>query len=310
MQIKRMLTAAMTVMTIGALAACGDSTNADTGRISLKLTDAPGDFQKAVVTIDQIYLQGGSDENPSGGRVVLLSTPVTIDLLTLANSVQDLVTDAVVPAGTYSQLRFVVSGAYIQVDNGNGTSSVYATPGYAGVPAGTTVTGNLQAPSFSTSGLKVQLPGGSVHIGGDARILLVDFNVAESFGHDAGGQWVMHPVVKATEFVTSGTLNATLAKADTVTVPTINGAATALSGFKAVLTTADGTHEEQALVDGNADGVYEASFKFLVPGTYTLDFVAPSDSIVFTTNPTHPATLSVGSGAVTAQAFTITSAHK
>ena len=105
MQIKRMLTAAMTVMTIGALAACGDSTNADTGRISLKLTDAPGDFQKAVVTIDQIYLQGGSDENPSGGRVVLLSTPVTTDLLTLANSVQDLVTDAVVPAGTYSQLR-------------------------------------------------------------------------------------------------------------------------------------------------------------------------------------------------------------
>ena len=89
-----------------ALAGCGDGAGpGGTTALSLKLTDAPGDVQHAFVTITEINLAGGS------GNVVLRDEPYTGDLLTLAGTTVDLVTDAEVPSGTYSQLRFVISVA-------------------------------------------------------------------------------------------------------------------------------------------------------------------------------------------------------
>ncbi len=65
------------------------------GKVTLLMTDAPGDNLKtAVVTISEIYLQGGGDHDSKGhdkagnddkgGRVVLLDEPVTVSLLELA----------------------------------------------------------------------------------------------------------------------------------------------------------------------------------------------------------------------------------
>ena len=86
-----------------ALGAC-DGGVSDTTSLTVKLKDAPGDFHAAVVTISEVNLAG------SGG-VTLRDDPVTVDLLTLANTTMDLVADVVVPSGTYSQLRFVITGA-------------------------------------------------------------------------------------------------------------------------------------------------------------------------------------------------------
>ena len=156
---------------------------------------------------------------------------------------------ATVPAGTYSQLRFVITDAYIEVENGDGTTNIYASsPSYAGLPSGARVAGELQMPSLAQSGLKVDLPGGSIRIEGDQRILLVDFDVAQSFGHAAGGsgRWVMHPVVHATEFVATGTLTATLRPAQGVTLPAINNHQVTLGEFKAALLNAAGSREARA----------------------------------------------------------------
>lgn len=187
--------AAIALAAIAPLTSCSDSTAAGNAKLSIMLTDAPGDVKAAVVTIDEIYLQGS-------GRVVLMDQPVTTDLLTLADSTTDLVKDAVVPAGSYGQLRFVVSGAYIEVDNGDGTTSIYATsPDYAGLPSDAQVAGTLQTPSFDQSGLKVNLPDGALHLEAEGKTLLVDFDVSESFGHESGdaSSWIMHPVLKATD---------------------------------------------------------------------------------------------------------------
>lgn len=296
-------------LALASTVACGDGTSADTGRISLLLTDAPGDFKKAVVTIDRIYLQGSPDDNAE--QVVLREEDVTTDLLTLANSTAELVDEAVIPAGRYAQLRFVVTGAYIEVENEDGSTSVYASsPDYAGLPAGTQVDGPLQLPSYATSGLKVNLPGGAVEVGGDTKVLLVDFDVARSFGQQAGGQWVMSPVLEATAFTTTGGIAVTLAKDAAVTLPSINGTPVTLGGWSAVLSTAAGSEETVALTDANADGVFEAEFKYLAPGDYTLDFTAPSDSITFTTDPSRPQAVTVGSTQSMSRAFTLTSATK
>src|ERR1700742_4539481 len=98
--------AALALVTSG----CGN----DSG-VTIKLTDAPGDFKAAVVTISEVYLQG------EGGKVVLSNEATTTNLVTLANDTADLVKDAVVPEGKYSELRFVISGAYIEVEQADGS---------------------------------------------------------------------------------------------------------------------------------------------------------------------------------------------
>lgn len=173
-----------------------------TSRVSVQLTDAPGNIEAAVVTISEIYLQGGDAD----AHETLREEAFTTDLLGLANSVETLVSGHEVPNAAYSQLRFVITGAYIQVDNGDGTSSVYATsPDYEGLPAGLVVDGELQAPSFDTSGLKVLLTNEDLVLDGEAATYLVDFDVYQSFGREAGngGQWVMHPVLKGQRLATA-----------------------------------------------------------------------------------------------------------
>jgi hypothetical protein len=303
---------ALVLLAAAALAACSDSsTGSDTGRLSIKLTDAPGDVRAAVVTIDRVYLQGSDDEGDDGSRVILRDTPVTVDLLELRDTIADLVEDAIVPSGTYHQLRFVISGAYIEVENADGSSSWYATPGYDALPAGVTATAELKTPSWDASGFKVKLPGDRITIEGDQKVLLVDFDVSRSFFRELGnGDWIARPNLEATEFVATASLSTTLDVADTVSLPSINGAAVTLAGFSAVLSDALGGSEVQALTDTDADGVYEADFRFLVPGSYTLDFRAPSDSIVFTTSPARPMAVTVSSGGAATRAATITSARK
>jgi uncharacterized protein DUF4382 len=282
------------------------------GSVTIKLTDAPGDFKAAVVTISKVYLQG------EDGRVVLSEEATTTNLLTLANDTQDIVKDAVVPAGSYSELRFVISGAYIEVEQEDGSSRFYATSNdYAGLPEGATVSGILQTPSFDTSGVKVKFEGDSVEVAGEQKVILVDFDVSQSFGKDRGqgDKWVMKPVIKGAEIVFSGSVNVTLAKGEGVSLPTLNGTALTLGAFRATLKStepaADGAAEpaaeEIALTDLNGDGVFEASFKFLVPGNYEVSFVGP-EGLSFTTNPGIPAPVTIGSGTDQAKAFVLTSA--
>jgi hypothetical protein len=273
-------------------------------RVTVKLTDAPGDMKAAVVTIDEVYLQG------EGGRVTLRDTPATTNLISLANDTADLVKDAIVPEGSYSEMRFVISGAYIEVEQEDGSSLFYATSAdYAGLPEGAQVAGILQTPSFDTSGLKVKWDG-NIEVTGEQTVLLVDFDVAQSFGHENGnpsGKWVMHPVIKGAEITFSGSVLATLALAEGVTLPRLNDAQVTLAQFQAVLTNAEGSAEPLSLTDANGDGVYEAHFKFLFPGEYSLTFTAP-EGVSFSTNPAIPAAVTVVSGRAGTQAFLVTSA--
>ncbi len=184
-----------------ALAACGDGADpGGTTALSLKLTDAPGEIQHAFVTITEVNLMG------SNGKVVLRDTPFTADLLTLAGATADLVTEAEVPSGTYTELRFVISGACLAVESESGGSDIYTTAGYDSDPCGGAATGTLQAPSYAQSGLKVTLDADALTITGAQKILLVDFDVEQSFGQVAGqsGRWVMHPVVTGGEIEATG----------------------------------------------------------------------------------------------------------
>lgn len=198
----RMLRTQLRSLTTGALlvaaaAGCSDATGTGgDARFTVLLKDAPGDVVKAVVTIDQVYLRGGDD-----GKVVLRDEDETVDLLTLVDDPTTLVNAAEIPAGEYSGLNLVITGGYIEVENADGGTSIYASsPDYEGLPEGAEVAGDLQMPSFATSGLKVQLNGG-LEVAEGADAVLVDFDVKQSFGKQAGnsGKWVMSPVLKGTK---------------------------------------------------------------------------------------------------------------
>jgi hypothetical protein len=294
------LSSCLFALALGLIGCGGES------KVSIKLTDAPGDYKRAVVTISEVELLGEGENN----RVILLDQAKTTDLITLANDTADLVKDAVVPAGTYKELRFVITGAFIEVEDANGGTKIYASsPNYEGLPQGAQVAGSLQMPSYGTSGLKVKIAD-PVTVEGEQKVILVDFDVAQSFGHAAGqgaDKWVMSPVIKAADITFSGTVTVTLTKAGGVTLPTVNGQAITLGSFRATLTNTGNSTEELAFTDANGDGVFEAQFVYLIPGDFSVAVVGPA-GVSFATNPASPAPVSVGNGKQVSVAFTLTSA--
>ena len=288
-----------------ALAGCGES-NGPSGdsRLSLLLTDAPGDVLAAVVTIEEIYLQG------EGGRVVLRDDPVTTDLLTLANDTYLLVDDAPVPAGHYGQLRFVISGGYLEVEEAGGSAIYASSPDYLGLPEGAVVTGELRMPSQAQSGLKVSVPEGLLEFDGDDQVLLVDFDVAESFGHQAGnsGAWVMHPVVRATDVIFAASITAELRLGDGVVLPQVNGQDVTLAQAGAVLRDPNGNDHPLALADPDADGTFTARWAFLFPGDYQVTFIPP-EGLTFTTDPASPVAVTLAEGESSVVAAVVTAAQ-
>lgn len=277
-----------------AICAC-DSQGPGTARYSVELTDAAGPFQTAKVTVSEVYLQG------TGGRTTLSNTPTTVNLLELQNETLDLVKDAEIPTGTYTELRLVISGGYVELEDG----SIYASsPDYEGLPAGATVTGELRMPSLGQSGIKVTLPGSALEVTGPQKIVLIDFDVSQSFGQDAGtsGAWVMHPVIKGAEITASGTVNVSLSLHDGVALPEISGHQVTLADFSATL------GGETRALDANG----HATFQFVVPDTYPLYFTGPA-GLTFTTDPVatqaDPIEVVVPAGQAVSAAATVTAAQ-
>jgi hypothetical protein len=175
------------------LSACSDGTGVlSPGTMSVLLTDEEGDVTQAWVTIERVELVG------SGQPLVIMDTPFTTDLLTLVDDVATLVDEATIPGGIYTEMRFIIPGACIGVEQSDGSELVYASTDYDECGS---ADGGLVLPSYAQTGIKVKFPGGSIEVDGDSHVLLFDFVVSESFGHQAGlsGDWVMTPVIHATE---------------------------------------------------------------------------------------------------------------
>lgn len=178
------------------LTACDATAPQRGGRVSIYLTDAPGDVEAAWIRIVGINLIGESKQE------VALSGDFAdyIEVTELVGRAQQLVADEEVDLRTISEIRFVLGDAALLTKQGD----VYATDA-GDLPAGLVhedeEIGQLHCPSCSESGLKIVLSGPppAVEEGENVTILL-DFDVAQSFGKPAGksGKWVMHPVIHAT----------------------------------------------------------------------------------------------------------------
>lgn len=277
--------AALFVMT-AIVAACDDDPAGNGGdpRVSILLTDAPGDVAEARIVIDEIAIMGDADES----AVVLSTDDWEGDLLDLRNTFATLVDEVEVPVGSYHQVRLKITEGCIETEEGD----VFATDGFdaCGEP-----TGRLQMPSYAQSGLKIQLPPEAEVRTEGRTIVLLDFNVAESFGHEAGNSnmWVMTPVVRATEFELSSNVTVNVALADTVTLPdtvALTDFAISIDGEPGLLIEADGS----------------TLLRYLVSGERTIEILPPA-GFVITTDPATPYTFDLAADTDLTLNFTITS---
>jgi hypothetical protein len=292
------------------LTGCDDEvTGGDgTGRLTINLTDAPGDLAEAFVKIEEIVLirSDADSTNQSAPGRIEITPDVTgfIDLLELTGGdILQIADTSGIPEGTYSQLRIVIDEAYVKLKDGR----VFATSG-ATLPAGVTSAGTLRCPSCAQSGFKVKFSQSGLVIA-DNSVVTIDFDAGQSFGHQAGnsGQWIMHPVLRATATtVRLGRITGNVALATGVTIPACGAQTNNRTAFKPLAIM--GTDTLSGVTD--TAGIYNIAN--VVPGTYTMGYVRDitftnGDSLTFTAAPT-PTSVTVAQGDSAKSDFQITAA--
>lgn len=292
------------------LGACDDGvTGSENGRFRILLTDAPGDLAAAYVQIEKIVMVGEPTDAASG---LELTPDVTgfINLVNLANGTSlEIVDTDDVPLGVYEEMRVVVGDAYVVLENGD----VYATSG-ADVPADLEddVVGTLRCPSCAQSGFKVKVNGAGLSVEENSTFIL-DFDVANSFGHVAGnsGQWIMHPVLRVdAETITFGSITGTVTLAQGLTLPaTCGGTNITLANFTPTALLAGSTPLSGTVA------VPAGTFTItrVMPGTYTINFVneltftGSAQKLTFTATPS-VTSVTVGEGETKTVNFVINTA--
>jgi len=308
--------AAALVVATGCESSSTDLEDSGPTTFSVYLTDAPGEVADVWVEIADVRLVG------SGAPVSILGEPSgLINLLELEGTSMVLVDEAEVEPGQYSQLRFVLSGAVLETIDGQ-----VFTFGGAEHPDGLPSTGTLQCPSCGQSGLKVNFAGG-LEIGSGENAAMVDFDVSQSFGRQAGqsGRWVMRPVIQGvvTEpgvtVPVTGTIQgqvtlATDGAGDPIQIPACGGAERGLEAFipTATSTTLLDDEGDPFVFTASVDSAGAFALSVLEADTYALGFapvlVLGSESLTWTASVAPgSAAVSLG-GTADGVVFTITSA--
>ena len=202
------------------LTACTGDTNdlnsENTGRLSVRLTDAPFPFElvaEANVTIFKVDARIASDEyddsdesdkndddddendDGDGGKsfVTLMEEEIEVNLLDLTNGTTEQLADLELPAGSYDLVRVFMKGVNVVLTDGR----VF----------------DLKVPSGEQTGVKVFIKPALNIISGLSSDLLLDFDVSRSFvvrGNikrvEGINGFIFKPVIKASNMSTAGTL--------------------------------------------------------------------------------------------------------
>jgi hypothetical protein len=251
-----------------------------TGRLTLKLTDAPFPFDSVsainvfVVRVDgqvadaadnQAQNDGdpGNNTDPSKGWVTLAEPNQVFDILQLTNGKTADLGDASLPTGNYAGFRIILDTDKSSVTLKDGTVlNGNSTPG-------------IKWPSAGHSGIKIVLDA-PVDLVEGTTTLVIDFDIGQSFvmrGHTISQNGLLFkPVVKATAHVNAGSVAGTVHQ-DSETGATVADATVEL--IKAG-TAIDDTVSANIIRSGKTDADGKFDLTFLAPGTYDIRAFPPS----------------------------------
>lgn len=174
---------------------CTSKDSTPMGTVGVRLVDGPLEGYKEInVHIRSVEIQSGS------GWITLGSPDKTYDLLTLRNGVSaELVGGVGLAAGQYNQMRLILGeGNTVKLAN----DEVH----------------DLKVPSGMQTGIKL-----NVHFevaAGTTKDIWIDFDAAHSIhmvNAGASGQFILRPVVKAFDKVTTGSISGVLKEEGTET---------------------------------------------------------------------------------------------
>lgn len=201
----RFLFLAVIVPVLLALGACGgggsDSNDGiDSGTVQLGLTDAVDhNFSEVVISIKEVRAVPAGEEGAGEEGLPLIvsyDTPKVVNVLDLAFQ-QELLGEAVLPAGTYNQLRLVLESNVDEISPAN-YLVMEDDPDQTKIP--------LDTPSGQKSGLKVV---GTFDVAaGEATAVVLDFDPARAVVQAGmSGKWLFKPtgirVVQTDNFLLS-----------------------------------------------------------------------------------------------------------
>ena len=144
----------LSVILLAFLASCSSE---DTGRIIVRMTDSPGDYEEVNIDIVdvQIHRSGGNDES---GWESLNANGGVYNLLDLTSGVETVLADTEIPSGDITQIRLVLGDNNTVVIDGQENE--------------------LSTPSAQQSGLKINL--NETLLDGITYSVLLDFDAARS----------------------------------------------------------------------------------------------------------------------------------
>lgn len=211
MKYSQHLKGALCALSVPLIAACGGGgQTSDNGTIRYALTDAPScGYDSVNVTVQKIRIHQSSTaaETDGGWSEVVLNPAKRLDLLTLTNGVLSELGQTTLPAGKYTQLRFVLAR------NGEDGAGPLAN---SIVPTGGAETA-LKTPSGQQSGIKANV---NVDVASNKTIdLVIDFDACKSIvSAGNSGQYLLKPVINVIPRYlsgVSGSVDATLVNATT-----------------------------------------------------------------------------------------------
>lgn len=170
-----------------AVLACGtyDSVNSPAGglgTVRVQLTDAPFPFDSVakvevhvvrvdarIETADSAAADANLNEEGTGGWIAIARPDKVVELLALQNGKLSDLGSTEVPVGVYRGLRLIIDASKSSLTLKNGMSLTgSSSPG-------------VKFPSADKSGLKINIDGGVVVTSQNASVLVIDFDVGNSF---------------------------------------------------------------------------------------------------------------------------------
>ena len=184
-----------TLISVG-LVSCNDDdsdgSSSEMANLSIRMTDAPGDYDAVFIDVQGIEIQleadddldATDDDGTEGSEWVTVEDVNTgiYDLLELTGGVSQLLADTEVEAGYVGQMRLILGPDNTVVVDGE--------------------TKALNTPSAQQSGLKLQL--NQRLEGGENYAFLLDFDVEQSIVETGNGGYNLKPVIRLSAEANAG----------------------------------------------------------------------------------------------------------
>ncbi|MDB5235572.1 MAG: hypothetical protein JWR44_2565 [Hymenobacter sp.] len=233
------------VAALALVAGCSksDDTSANSSKLEVRLTDAPGDFQRVVLDVRQVEVHLKEENDPDGWKT-LGFTPQEIDVLQYVNGKSALLVSDDFAPGDLKEIRLILGpNSYVIGRDGQRY--------------------DLKTPSGQTSGVKLKLEKASLRARETFQLLL-DFDVAKSIvergnwnpSKDKKERYLLKPVIRVVAQDLRAGIRGIVTPA--AALPQILAIRQSILGADTVSTSADASGAFQ--LTGLAAGTYQVQY--------------------------------------------------